>query len=191
MASIDNYLDCQGCTTPIPQASFDECNPEILQAQISDLYIWNDGYPLTDWTNAAEWASRISNSSSNLDAIRHLTVIGALADPTHTEKKGSHQRRRFTPWNFAMTFDVDDNTDVNYDLARSTGCGRSYRFAYSTLGQKLYSNPGTNAGNLGILGNLQMWEPITNSEDDDVNLKGSLSWTDRFLPVRVDNPMAV
>lgn len=184
MASIDTLVCPNDCTSTLPVFDFSECAPELLQAQVSDLYLANDGYPLTNWEDPAEWATRISNSSANSNAIRHLTVIGSVADPTVTEKAISHRRRIYSPQEFVISGNIDDNSDENYDAARASGCNRQYRMWYATLGGKLYG------GNTGTLVNVRMWESIVEDENEYAVIKFELKWKAQFAPLRISNPMA-
>lgn len=184
MASIETITCPTDCTAILPTVSFSQCAPALLQAQVSVIYLSNDGYALTDWTNPEEWASRISASGSNANAIRELTVIGSIAAPTQTEKKISGQRRVYSPQEFVLAATVDDNSDTNYEAARATGCNRQYRMWYGTLGGKLYG------GNAGILVNWRGWEEIAESDDDYAILKLEMKWKSQFAPLRIDNPMA-
>lgn len=184
MASIDTLVCANNCESELPVVEFSQCAPELLQAQVSVVYLANDGYPLTDWTNPAEWASRISNDSTNANAIREMTVIASIADPTVTEKKISGGRTVYSPQEFTITGRIDDNSDTNYDFARATGCNRQYRMWYGTLGGKLYG------GNTGILTNLRMWESIVEDDNEYAVLNLQLKWKSAFAPLRIDNPMA-
>lgn len=184
MASIDTLVCANNCESELPVVEFSQCAPELLQAQVSVVYLANDGYPLTDWTNPAEWASRISNDSTNANAIREMTVIASIADPTVTEKKISGGRTVYSPQEFTITGRIDDNSDTNYDFARATGCNRQYRMWYGTLGGKLYG------GNAGILTNLRMWEGIPEDDLEYAVLNLQLKWKSSFAPLRIDNPMA-
>lgn len=184
MASIDTLVCATDCTSTLPLVEFSECAPVLLQAQVSDLYLANDGYPLTDWTDLGEWSGRLSNTSANADAIRFLTVIASIADPTVNEKKISHRRTVYSPQEFVVTGGIDDNSNLNYDFMRATGCNRQYRMWYATLGGKLYG------GNAGILTNLRMWETIVEDENEYATLRLQLKWKNSFAPLRIDNPMA-
>ena len=185
MASINTLICASDCSTTLPIVSFSECAPILLQAQVSDIYIWNDGYPFTDWTDPAERSARIDNSSSDASAVRHLTVIGSIADPTVTEKKISHRRIVYSPQEFTIAGNIDDNSDTNYDFMRATGCNRQYRMQYATLGGKLYG------GNTGILVNLRMWETIVEDENEYAVIKLQAKWKSVFAPLRIDDPLAV
>ena len=184
MASIETIICPTDCTAILPVVSFSECAPVLLQAQVSDMYLANDGYTLTDWTNPSEWATRIDNSSTNANAIRELTVIASIAAPTVTEKKISHGRLVYSPQEFTISGAIDDNSDTNYDAMRATGCNRQYRMWYATLGGKLYG------GNTGILVNLRMWEEIPESDDEYASIKLQAKWKAAFAPLRIDNPIA-
>lgn len=184
MASVDSLICATDCSSTLPIVEFSECAPVLLQAQVSDIYLANDGYPLTDWTDLDEWTTRISNSSTDANAIRVLTVIASIADPTVTEKKISHRRTIFSPQEFTITGGIDDNSDTNYDFMRATGCNRQYRMWYATLGGKLYG------GLTGILTNLRMWETIPEPEEEYATLRLQLKWRATFAPLRIDNPMA-
>jgi len=184
MASIETITCPTDCSAILPTVSFSACAPALLQAQVSVIYLANDGYPMTDWTDPAEWASRIDNISTNANAIRELTVMGTIGAPSQTEKKISGQRRIFSPQEFTLTATVDDNSDTNYEAARATGCNRQYRMWYGTLGGKLYG------GNTGILVNWRGWEEIPESDDEYAILKLEMKWKLQLAPLRIDNPMA-
>lgn len=184
MASLDLLVCATDCTTSLPVVSFSECAPILLQAQVSDVYLANDGYPLTDWTDPVEWGDRIDNDSTDVNAIRELTVIASIADPTVTEKKISHGRTVYSPQEFIIAGAIDDNSDTNYDFMRATGCNRQYRMWYATLGAKLYG------GNTGILTNLRMWEAIPEDDLEYATLRLQLKWKAQFAPLRIDNPLA-
>lgn len=96
MASIDTLICPVDCTAVLAVWNFSSCAPQLLQAQISEIWLANDGYPLTNWSDPGELTSRIDNESTDADVIRQLTVIGSLADPTVTEKKisgGPHREQ--------------------------------------------------------------------------------------------------
>jgi len=184
MASIDTLVCANNCESELPQVEFSQCAPELLQAQVSNVYLANDGYSLTNWTNPAEWAGRISNTSTAATAIREMTVIASIADPTVTEKKISGGRTIYSPQEFTIAGRIDDNSDTNYDFMRATGCNRQYRMWYSTLGGKLYG------GNAGILTNLRMWETVAEDDLEYAVLNVQLKWKAAFAPLRIPNPIA-
>ena len=184
MASVDTLICPTDCSAVLPTVEFSTCNPQLLQAQISVIYLANDGYPLTNREDPAEWASRINNSSSDANAIRELIVIGALGDPSQTEKKISGGRKVYSPAERTLTGRIDDNSDTNYDFSRGTGCNRQYRMWYGTLGDKLYG------GNTGILVNFRAWEPIVEDDQEYATINFEAKWTAQLAPLRITNPIA-
>lgn len=184
MASIDTLICPVDCSAVLAQWNFSTCAPQLLQAQISEIWLANDGYPLTNWSDPGELASRISNTATGSDAIRQLTVIASIADPTVTEKKISGGRTVYSPQEFVISGRIDDNSDENYEAARATGCNRQYRMWYTTLGGKLYG------GNTGILTNLRMWETIVEDDNEYATLNFQVKWKNKFAPLRIDNPLA-
>lgn len=180
MASIDTAcpLDCE---SPLPIFAFSACGGEFNQAQINYLYIMNADYPLVDWSNPAEWAQRLA-LTTEANAIRRLTVLGALADPTRTSTKRSGGRLTYSPYTYNLTADIDEDNDTNYDAARQFGCNGSYRIYYSTLGGKLYD---PNA-----IASINAWEPITANDEDIVVIKLAIQWTETKMPLRIPNPIA-
>lgn len=184
MASIDTLVCATDCTTTLPVVEFSTCAPQLLQAQVSHIYLANDGFPLTNWEDPAEWATRVSNTNPAPEAIRELVVVGSIADPTVTERKISLGRTVYSPQEFTITARVDDNSDLNYDFARASGCNRQYRVWYATLGGKLYG------GNEGILANLRMWEVIPEDDQELATLSVEVKWRNKFSPIRIPNPIA-
>lgn len=184
MASVDTLICPTDCSSILPVVEFSECAPQLLQAQVTKIYLANDGNPLTNWEDPAEWATRIDNNSVDPTAIRELTVIGAMAAPSKTEKKISGGRRVYSPEEFTITGRIDDNSDTNYDFARATSCNRQYRMWYATLGGKLYG------GNEGILVNFSAWEEIPEDDLEYAIIAFELKWTLRGKPLRITNPIA-
>ena len=54
MASIDTLVCATNCSSQLPVVDFDACSPVILQAQVSTIFIANDGYPLIAVANNNE-----------------------------------------------------------------------------------------------------------------------------------------
>ena len=180
MASIDTACPAN-CDTPLGTFSFSACGGEFNQAQINYLYIMNADYPLVDWSNPGEWATRLA-LTTEANAIRRLTVLGSLGDPTRTLTKRSAGRTSYSPFTFNLTADIDEDNNTNYDAVRQFGCNGSYRIYYSTLGGKLYD---PNA-----IASINSLEPITANDEDIVVLKLSVQWTENKIPLRITNPIA-
>ena len=182
--SLDLLTCPTGCETEQKPVNFSECSPVLLGAQISDIYVMNDGYPLTNWADPAELAARIDNTSTDAAAIRHLTVIGDKPKSEKTQKEISHARIVYSKKSFTINFRIDDNSEENYEFARGTECNGAVRFLFATLGGKLYG------GNEGIKGNMEIEEVIVEDGNEYATLNGTLKWKGKFSPIRIDNPIA-
>ncbi len=182
--SIDTLTCPTGCETELLIVEFSECSPTLLGAQISDIYIGNDGNPLTNWSDPAELAARIDNDSTDATAIRHLTVIGDKPKSEKSQQKISHNRITYSKKTFTINFRIDDNTEANYEFGRSTECNGTYRIWFATLGGKLYG------GNEGIKANVEMEEVIVEDDTQYATINGTIKWTSKFSPIRIDNPIA-
>lgn len=182
--SLDLLTCPTGCDSSLAVVKFSPCAAELLEAEVTYVYIANDGFPLVNWEDIMEWDTRVDNESLDDDAIRELAVIGALPIPEQTEKPISQNRTAYSQKVFTLPFIIDDNSDENYDFMRSTGCNRSYRFWFATAGGKLYG------GNTGILAILKGNENIVNTREEFAVLEFELKWKSRLAPIRIDNPMA-
>lgn len=180
MASIDTACPVD-CTTPLPVFAFSACGAEFNLSQINYLYIMNADYPLVDWSNPAEWAARLILTTEP-NAIRRLTVIGSIAEPTSTTVDRSGGRTSTSPLSYTLLADIDENNNTNYDAVRVFGCSGNYRIYYSTLGGKLYD---PNA-----IASIKASEPLTASKEDYALIKLVITWSERKMPLRIDNPIA-
>ncbi len=172
-----------GCATELPVVSFSDCAPDTNAAQIRFLYITNRGNPLTDWTQANEWESRISNSSTNANAIRRLRVVGDKPRPEAQEKKISGGRTIKGKKNHVVNFEIDETNNDNYALIRQLECGNSYSMWYGTE-SSLYG------GNDGIVASISM-DDVIDKDDQALELfVGDAKWSAQFHPERIDNPIA-
>lgn len=180
MASLDTLICPTDCTSNLAEFSFSDCNPTYVASQINYVYLTNVGYPLVDWTNPAEWAARMALTTEP-NAIRRLRVIGSLPLPTSTTKDvpgGIIQG----PKTYVLTADIYDISDANWDAARALGCNGNYLMYFSVLGEKMFY-PGTSVS-------VNMQPNITNSKDDYVLLTGTFTWTTKFMPLMIANPLA-
>lgn len=177
-------IDCSalGCDAELLPVQFDPCNTNYAYMEIGTIFIANVGNPLTDWTDPAEWASRISDSATDADAVREIPLIGTLDIASGDQI--------VVPGGFAYgkeTFDfagkIYDNNDTNYTWLRSTGCNKKYLFWFkSNDGLHLYG------GNSGIETILKGSEPFTDARDDFRTLNVVASWQALLPPLRIPAP---
>lgn len=171
------------CTVFVPKVKFSECAPTLLEAQITDLLVGNIGYPMTNFEDAAEWATRLNDTSEDASAIRHFVVIGSTTKPEANEKTISHGRIVQGKKTWTLAARIDDNTDENYDAARTFQCGLKNLVWYITGGGYLYG------GNAGIEGNLAMFEIIPEADDDFAYIDVEFKWKAKIAPPRTLSPI--
>lgn len=173
------------CTFAVPVWSFSECNPAVLEGQITDIFVANIGNPLNDWTNVAEWAARVSNTDPSASAIRHLTVIGDQPAPEVQQKVISHKRTITITKKRTINIKIDDNTDINYNAMRTLECGGSFLIWYLTNAGKLYG------GNSGIKASIDLSEVIPEATEENTLLQGTIKWDAKISPPRINAPFTL
>lgn len=111
------------CVTTLPSANADDCTLNLHFGRIDAiLYTRAESTDaLTDAADAAEWATRISNTTSLTASgtpapIRYLYCIGEWPLPERTEVEVSGGRISNTVPKHTLTLDVDDTGSVNAAL---------------------------------------------------------------------------
>ena len=189
--SID-LLDCTNldCESELPPVSFDPCNTSIKYNEIEFIYLMNEGYPFTNWTDPAEWAARLSMDSSDPNAVRRLTVRGTLDVEPGDRTRIAGGRFIPLPATYTLTGLVDDNNQINYDFMRALSCNRPLRAFFQTTDGDLYSGTGANGGNLGIAVVMTGYENITDDFESFRPLMVEGEWQSVAAPLRIPSPIA-
>lgn len=132
------------CEFDVPEVSFSECSPQYRTGEIRYWYVAKRGFPMTNWADPAEWASRISETATADTSIRRLVGIGEKPAAEKNEIPTSDGRTYISPRSFTSSFIVDDNSEENFQFARYTqACNPSFLGWYETFDGYLY---GDNAG---------------------------------------------
>lgn len=173
-----------GCDSELQPVSFDECNPSLKYNEISKIYIANNGQPLTNWTDAGEWAGRISDTSTAASAIRALTVKGSLEIEFGERIRISGGRFAFQPDTYSLSAQIDENNDINYTFMRGLGCNRAFRAWIETSDGDLYG------GNEGTLVVLRGREPITDDPETFRVILVEGEWQSALAALRIPSPIA-
>lgn len=173
------------CSDQLPPVSFSLCAPTIKYGQVAKCYIANDGYPLTDENDLAEWQSRVNLPESDPARILELSIIGDVPLPTANEVALSRGRTSAGISDHVLNIEIDENNDTNYEFARQTQCGSFTKRAwYETYDGDLYG------GAKGILGTARLAEEIAQNSTDLRKIKGTFKWKEQFQPCRTASPMA-
>jgi hypothetical protein len=170
------------CTSVLPDVDFDYCAPDFNMGQISEIYIGNIDQGFTDWTSLAEWNSRISEDSSDVDALRRLYVIGDKPEPESNDIDMSKDRIVVGNKKHTLNFRIDETGATNYEFLRTLECGTKYN-VWFVAGKYVYG------GNDGIEANLKLNDIIPEDNQELNTFNGTVVWEAKFHPERTDNPM--
>lgn len=172
------------CSSIIPDVEFSECSPKVLFGEIKNIYIAAiNAADFTDIESLAEWATRLNQTGGSVDSIRKLTVAGDMPLPDSTEIVGTGGRKFYPPKNWTVNFDIDDNTDSNYEFARTTGCNQRYKM-WIEADNYIYG------GATGIECDMQINPSIERGLQSIHKLVGKITWSSKFAPERHDSPFA-
>jgi len=182
MSTILNPICPADCESALPVLDFDACAPEIYFGEIRRIYIASlDAAPFDDWTSAAAWALRISNTDiASDDTIRSLTVSADKPAAEYDEVEISDNRKVVTPATHIINLTIDDLSDDNYEFMRFTECNPTVRLWYSD-DTHLYG------GNLGIPANIMLKEVIERGNKSLKRIEGMAKWENKFSPERTTN----
>lgn len=174
------------CSAVLPQTDFSDCAPVILLSEIEKIYVGKgDTNPFADWTTANEWTTRLSQTSTEADVIRPLTVIADKPAAAPVNKDISNGRTIVIGKDHTLNVTIDDVSDANYEFMRSVECGTAtYRIWYQTKGGMLYG------GNAGIEAKLLLNNVLARGKDSIDEIAGTITWREKFHPERVISPIA-
>ena len=171
-----------GCENELPELLVSECNPTVDFGEIGYIYITNINYPLTDFSDLSEWNTRLSNDSTDVDAIRYLYVAGDKPPAEANESTISLCRKVYSEKNHTVNFDLDESNVTNYDAMRQFQCGGTYLVWYATPNY-LYG------GNGGIEAEINIDHNLTRGCTELNVFPGTLKWQDKDYPESIANPL--
>ena len=185
--SANHYLDptCPAnCTTTLPSMSFTKCGPKVNAAQIRWLYITNIGQSLQDVEDAAEWATRISNSSGTANAIRELLVIGSKPKPEYQKINIAGGLTVSGKKKHSVPFKIDQTNLTNLAMVRQFECGGSFLGWYETSSNILFG------GDHGIEGSIDADVIIDEDSGQLIRIEGTFSFELQYSPEAIESPIA-
>ena len=171
-----------GCQNDVPAISMDECNPAVDFSEVDKLYMTARSNPLSDWTDAAEWATRIDNSGTSASDIREWWVSGELPEPERTVTEIDNDREISSPMKFQMTLEVFETNTTNYDAVRFLQCGTQFLMWFSA-GEYLYGSTD------GIEADVIATHLITKGNREINKLQLLVTWEAKHNPERIANPL--
>ena len=171
------------CGDNLPAVAFDDCNPEINDAEIEEIFFTNKDQPLVDWTSAAEWDGRIDNTAPNPDSILRLCVVGDKPEPTRTEREISKGRKISGKKDHVVNFEIDETNETNHEFLRQLECGAQLKMWYKTSSGLLFG------GNEGIDASVFLDMSIPRSRNEIITYIGKADWKAKFTEERIDSPI--
>ncbi len=184
-AMILSIICGDDCDFTLPVVDFADCNPEVNESQIQKIY---EAKPtaanFSDWTSPTEWAARLSQTSTDPDAIREYTVIGDKPKPEATEKIISGERTVRVNKKHTINFDIDESNAINHDAVRNHKCISQVKIWYQTKSGHLFG------GNEGIEASIEIDMTLSRTSGDLILYQGTLKWDNRDLEERCVSPIA-
>ena len=177
--------DCPGdCNFDVPEFEMDDCNPDIDEGQISQLFIAkNDAADFVDWTALSEWTTRKSNVSPDDDAIRYINIIGDLPAPETNEVEISKKRKIVINRGWVLNFRTEETSVANYNAMRTIQCGSYYKIWFES-GKYLYGD------NSGIANSFINWsEVIPEDYNEFKTIQGTVSWDSKIQTAKCISPL--
>lgn len=172
------------CDAGLPVVNFNDCAPTVNFSEIRRAFLGKANIePFTDWTQAAEWIDRLSQTSLTGNYIRPLTVIGDKPAGTGVIKDISNGRKVTVGKDHTLNLTVDDMTDENYEFMRALECGGQWRLWYETEGGYMHG------GNEGILINIDGNHILNRGRDETETIAYVVTWRAKFHPERTKSPI--
>lgn len=180
--SLPSIICPTGCQNDVPPIAMDECNPVVDFSEIDKLYMTAINNPLADWTDAAEWATRIDNAGVAAADIREWWVSGELPEPERNVTEIDNDRDISSPLKFSATLQVYETNLTNYDAVRLMQCETEVLVWYSA-GENMYG------GTTGIEVNVIASHIITKGSKESNIIQLLVTWDDPHNPERITNPL--
>lgn len=174
----------ENCLDQLPSLSVASCNPVLKRSAIQKLYIGKaNTAPFSNWAVPTEWTTRLSNSSTNDDAIRFLLGTGSL--PAGTPQTVTYQVNKIRQVGNQRTlqFIVEEANPTIHEFLRQLECGGEYRVWFETIGGNLYG------GNEGVLVQIAPSLILNSGAADIEQRQFDLSWDGQFTPEMVTSPI--
>ncbi len=163
------------CSTVLPPAHADLCDDQAHFGEVSQLLFTRLGDDLTDWTDDAEWVTRIDNAtampaSPALAPIRQLFGIGSIADPNRPSVTLSRRRTKYGDAEYTMVFNVDDTGATNWTFLQTIPAGGQTYAVWFATEERMWG------GNTGIEATIVANYNIPESREELMKIKLTVTW---------------
>jgi hypothetical protein len=169
-----------GCSSILPDVSFDLCNPNVAFGEIERIFVgMADANPFGggDWEDLSLWTAALALPTSDPNALRQLYVSADLPAASADEVIISLSRKIYSPATHIINVDVDDISAENYEFMRTLACNMQFRVWYMTP-EYMY---GGQDGELAIF----TMRPVIERGAKSLNkLSGTITWENKFSSER-------
>ena len=174
-----------GCSAEtLPAVDFNFCDPEVRLSEIQRVFLAKiNAAPFADWTQAEEWTTRMSETSTDLNAIRALMVVGDKPQPTKTTKDISGGRKFTTRKDHVLNLTVDEVTEDNHSFLQGVEVGTRFRMWYETSGGLMFG------GNDGIVVELQGDMLLPRGAGEIMTYVYTVNWVSQTTEQRCASPI--
>lgn len=184
-ANLSNFFLQGLCTTVLPAVHADLCDDQAYFGEISRLLFTRLGDDLTDWTDDAEWVTRIDNAavlpaSPTLAPIRDLFGIGSIAEPERPTTPLSRKRTKYGNPRFTAVFNVDDTGDTNWAFLQAIPPGGQTYAVWFATEERMWG------GNTGIEATIVADFTIPESRQELIKIRITVTW-ETTIPAVNDN----
>ena len=170
------------CVDYLPVVSFNLCDPNVDFGEIERIYMTARGAGLTDWTDAAEWAARLDDTTATNTLIRTMFVRADQPPAESNEVEISLCRIVQSEKDFTINLDIDETNITNNDPMRYLECNDLYT-AWYAAGQYMYG------GTDGIDININLNNNITRGCNELNLISGMIKWQAQHHPEKITNPL--
>lgn len=173
------------CSTVLPAVHADLCDDQAYYGEIQRLLFTRLGDGMTDWTDDAEWVTRIDNADvlpapPALAPIRDMFGIGSISDPERPSVKISRGRTKYGKPKFTMIFNVDDTGDTNWTFLQTIPPGGQVYAVWFASEERQWG------GDTGIEATIVADFSIPESADELIKIKLTVTW-ETTIPSVNDN----
>jgi len=168
----------------LPAVDFDFCAPDVRLSEIQRVFFAKvSAASFTDWTQAEEWNLRVSETSTDDDAIRALTVIGDKPAPAAQVKEISNQRKFTSRKDHTINITIDEATAVNHAFINAFGTGKRFKMWYETAGGFMFG------GNAGIVVNVTGEMVLARGAGNVMEYQLIITWVNPNTESRAESPI--
>lgn len=172
------------CAGDLPETDFDFCAPKIRLSEIQRVFLaLPQAAEFDDWFNPVSWNARLSQDSTDHNAIRALTCIGDKPAPTSTRKVISGGRKKTTSKTHTLFITIDEVSDLNHAFIQKLKNGKKFRMWYESAGGLMFG------GGSGIIVTVYGDMVLLRGKDEIITYELQIVWDSLRTEDWIDSPI--